>query len=624
MSRGILALAILTACSDYNFNPKTDPEGGNETGTPSDDTGAPVDVDACAEAEEPPAGSVVLNEECETEFQGGTFTPTVEWTYGSVDFCGPAAVAPAIDTDGSGAIDDGDTPLVFIYQYNAVHAVRGDTGAVVWTSAALGNDYGGMAVGDVDADGQPDVVTAGLGAVCAIDGSNGQQLWCNYSLSSAMDPYGYNYPSIADMDGDGFPEVTMGSAILDGSNGTLRGMGPHGIGAAVYYGTTGTYGAMSVPIDLDGDGLLELVTGNAAYNVDGSVKWYNGTNDGIVAVADFDGDGSGEIVKTSGARVTGMDTDGTVLWEVGYENGSYLAIGAPAVDDLDGDGIPDIVFAAQNQLIAMNWGGGVKWTQTIADNSGAAGPSLFDFEMDGYPEVLYADETTIRFFNGLDGSTKFSSTEHGSVTILETPVVADVDNDEEVEIVVAHCSFGSGSGRAGVTVFGDANNTWPPGRKVWNQHAYNITNVGDLAGIPTATPPNWPEYNSFRSGDVGLPPSEYLDLVGQVLDVCEDECDQGLVYVAARVGNAGNIEAPSGIEVALRAGAGGPIIATATLNDPIPSGTTGEMVVFEVAAADIAGTDPVVVANMDASGVSAIYECDSTNNADNGGRPVCE
>ncbi|MEC8425428.1 MAG: hypothetical protein VX000_16700, partial [Myxococcota bacterium] len=88
--------------------------------------------------------------------------------------------------------------------------------------------------------------------------------------------------------------------------------------------------------------------------------------------------------------------------------------------------------------------------------------------------------------------------------------------------------------------------------------------------------------------------------------------------------NAGNVEAPAGIEVALRAGAGGPIVATAMLSTPIASGTTSEMVVFEVASADMAGTDPVVVANLDASGVSAVYECDTTNNADNGGNPVCE
>ena len=28
-----------------------------------------------------------------------------------------------------------------------------------------------------------------------------------------------------------------------------------------------------------------------------------------------------------------------------------------------------------------------------------------------------------------------------------------------------------------VTVYGDTDKSWPPGRKVWNQHAYSITNV---------------------------------------------------------------------------------------------------------------------------------------------------
>ena len=612
---------LISACTEYDLSAKEgNGQGDGDSGRNDGDTGTVI-VDACADPAEPAAASVALNEECQTELQTRTFTPTVEWSYGNVDFCGPAAVAPTMDTDGSGSIDDGDIPLVFLYQYGAVHAVQGDTGRPVWTSASLGNDYGGMAVGDVDGDGQPDVVTAGTNMVCAIDGSTGMQLWCNSTLARSMDPYGYNYPSIADMDGDGFAEVTMGATILDGSTGSVLGTGSYGIGAAVYYGTSGTYGAMSVPIDLDGDGLLELVTGNAAYNMDGSTKWYNGTNDGIVAVADFDDDGQGEIVKTSGARVTGMDTDGTVLWEVSYENNTYLAIGAPAVDDLDGDGVPDIVFAAQNQLIAMNWGGGVKWTQMISDSSGAAGPSLFDFEMDGYPEVLYADETTIRFFNGLDGSTKFTSAQHGSVTILETPIVADVDNDDQVEIVVAHCSFG---GRTGLTVFGDANGSWPPGRKVWNQHAYNITNVSDFGSIPSPTKANWPDFNSFRSGDVGLPPDEFIDLRGQILDICEDECDDGRVYIAARAANAGNIEAPAGVSVALRAGPAGPIVATAVLSSPIPSGQTGEMVIFEVAASDIAGTEPVFVANLDATGSTPLYDCDEANNAANAGQNVCE
>ena len=438
-----------------------------------------------------------------------------------------------------------------------------------------------------------------------------------------LDGNGYNYPGIADMDGDGQPEVVVGSAILDGATGAIRGKGPHGIGAGEYYmGGGSSYGAMSIPIDLNVDGKLELITENAAYTVNGDTIWHNGGQDGLVSVADFDGDGEGEIVVSGGARVWGLETNGTQIWEVSFEGGSYLSIGSTAVDDIDGDGEPEIVFAAQNYLYAYEWGGELIWQTPISDTSGAAGPTLFDFEMDGYPEVLYADENTIRFFNGLDGSVKFESDSHTSVTILETPIVVDVDGDDQVEIVVGHCSW-SGT-HTGVTVYGDADQSWPPGRKIWNQHAYNITNVDALGTIPTATPPNWPQYNSFRSGDVGLSPSEYYDLMADILDVCEDECDDGVLYVAARIPNAGNVDAPVGVSLSLRAGAGGPILASEELTEIIPSGSTGEMVVFEVDAADMSGAVPVVTADENFVGSGMLYECEEANNVAAHDKAVCD
>jgi hypothetical protein len=624
----ILASSFLySGCSEYEVKARGDGSAGaDDTGSSSlVDTGRP-DISACDTPEEPPMGTVVLNAECEVGYQEGSFTPVVEWTYGNQLFCGPAVVGQMIDTNGTGFIDSEDTPLVVLYQGGAVVALYGDSGTPAWTSgggygsySSWGGDYGGLALGDVNHDGTPDVITAGLSMVCALDGSTGSQLWCTSGLSGSMDPNGFNYPAIADMNADGQTEVTVGSAIMDGASGALIGRGAYGIGAAPYYTEAGTYGANSVPIDLDGDGQLELVTGNAAYDITGSAIWTNGGRDGLVAIADFDGDGQGEIVKTSGAYVTGMDTDGTELWEVSYAGGAYLAIGTPAIDDLDGDGDPEIVMAVQNDLVAMEWGGSVIWTAGISDYTGAAGPSLFDFEMDGYPEVLYQDEGTIRFFSGLDGSVKYTSSAHSSVTILETPIVADVDGDDQVEIVVSHC----GSAHQGVTVFGDADGTWPPGRKIWNQHGYSITNVEENGSISTPTPSNFEVFNSFRSGDVGRPPEEYWDLVSEVLDVCEDECEEGFVYVAARLGNAGNTPVPSGVPISLRAGAGGPIIASKMTYGEIPPGLTGEMVVFRVGAPDIAGKTPVVTADEAIDGLGVIYECEEDNNAETWGQRVC-
>lgn len=625
MGRMIRAFSLLSlvACSEYNYKPTPDPEDPGDSAV--DTGGTPVDtgtiiVDACDGFDDPADADVELNTECDVELSEGTFNPVIEWSYGSSTFCGPPAVGQLVDSNGSGAIDSEDMPVILIYQANNVVALYGDGSGVAWQTrgGSYGQD-GGFAVGDIDDDGWPEVITANSSQVCALEGKDGTERWCATGLSASLDPYGYSYPSIADMVGGGFPLITVGNVILR-ANGTVLGRGSYGIGAAPYGGTgaSGSYGALSVPIDIDVDGTMELVTGNAAYDNEGATKWYNGGLDGLVAVADFDGDGEGEIVKTSGIYVYGMETDGTVVWGPKTYSGN---LGAPAADDLDGDGTPEFVFAAQNSLVAMKWGGTVLWNATISDSSGAAGPVLFDFEMDGYPEVLYADETTIRFFSGLDGSVKYTSNKHASYTILETPVVADVDNDDQVEIVLGHCNANASIGA--VTVYGDADETWPPGRKIWNQHAYNITNVGDQGSVPTDNAPNWPEYNSFRSGDVGRPPGEYYDLRAQVLDVCEDECDDGKLYVAARLLNASNIEVPAGIAVSLRAGVGGPIEDVQLTTEAIPSGKSGEVIRFEVDSAPFVGKKPVVTADEDLTGMGALYECEESNNPEAWTEGVC-
>ncbi|HEY0133385.1 MAG TPA: VCBS repeat-containing protein [Nannocystis sp.] len=554
---------------------------------------------------------VPIDESCKVDLQEGTFNPVIEWKYGSTSFAGPAAVGQIVDTDASGALDDLDMPIILIYESSNVVALRGDGSGVAWqANGAYGGPGNGIALGDLEGDGWPEVITGGFSNLCALDGQTGVQKWCVGLAPPDIGSNGYNFPAIADMDADGLAEVTLGRVIVD-STGVVIAKGTLGKGG------TPIYGAMSVPVDLDGDGQMELVTGNAAYDVDGNVVWQNGASDGLVAVADFDLDGEGEIVSTIGTGVLGMETDGTVVWGPLPYPGN---LGAPAIDDLDGDGTPELLFAAQNSLVAMKWGGAVFWTAPISDNSGAAGPSLFDFEKDGYPEVLYADEVAIRFFSGLDGSVKFFSDQHKSGTILEYPVVADVDNDDEVEIVLGHHTATRQIGA--VTVYGDADKTWPPGRKVWNQHAYSITNVGNLGEIPAVPQQNWPQYNSFRSADIGLPPGEFIELLAELLDACTDGCD-GAAYIAARVRNAGNVEAPAGIPVTLRAGPGGPVLATLMTTAPIAPGATGEVLVFAVPASDLMGLAPEITVDDIGDGSGVIPECHEDNNVALGEPLVC-
>ncbi|MCY1054905.1 VCBS repeat-containing protein [Nannocystis sp. SCPEA4] len=582
---------------------------GETSTTASTDTGV---LEFCSPPDVP-VGDVPANEACDIPLQMGTFNPVVEWKYGQSSFCGPAVVGQTIDSNQSGSIDAADLPVVYLYEFGSVVALRGDGSGVAWTSAGNFGQDGGFALGDLDGDGWSELITANASTVCALDARDGTMKWCTPGLEASLDAIGYSYPAIADMDGDGSAEVIVGNTILDSAGGVIA-TGAQGKGATPWFNDANApFGVISAVVDLDGDGIQEVVTGNAAYDLDGNTLWQNGEQDGFVAVADFDLDGEGEIVKTSGVRVVGMESDGTHVWGPIEFVGN---LGVPAIDDLDGDGVPEIVVGAQDKLVAMEWGGQEMWSAPITDFSGAAGPVLFDFEKDGYPEVLYADEAAILFFSGLDGALKYQSAEHASYTIFETPIVADVDGDDEVEIVLGHCQ---GDGQIGaITVYGDADHTWPPGRKIWNQHTYHITNVGDLGSVPASYQSNWAggnTFNSFRSADVGQLPGEYHDLQAEILGVCEDECAGGKFYMAARVRNAGTLEAPAGLPVVVRAGVGGPIVATLDTTEPVPPGKTGEVLFFALDAADLADTQPVVIVDDTGLGEGELFECDELNNS---------
>jgi hypothetical protein len=577
------------------------------TGDTSDDTG-PSDFCSMPDV---PAEDVPLNEACDVPLQMGSFNPVIEWKHPGTQFYGPPSAGQTIDSNNSGALDADDKPLIFLFQGGDLVALWGDGSGVAWTAIGNYGSQSGPSLGDLDGDGWNEVLTASGQQLCAFDGRDGANKWCTALPAASVDTIGYNFPAIGDMDGDGLAEIAIGRAIFD-HTGALVGQGTHGKGQASVGGmpNAATYGAISALADLDADGVQELVTGNAAYDLDGNTLWFNGELDGLVAIADFDLDGQGEIVKTNGTIVHGLETDGSVAWGPLAYTGN---LGTPAIDDLDGDGFPELVFGAQVGLVAMKWGGDELWVAPIQDQSGAAGPVLFDFESDGYPEVLYADEVAIRFFSGLDGSPKYLSMEHSSATGLETPIVADVDGDGHVEIVLGH--GGANPQIGALTVYGDAGNTWPPGRKIWNQHTYSITNVSNLGKIPDQYQANWlPGFNSFRSADAGQPPGEYHDLLVEILGVCETQCEDGTFFMAARVRNAGNVEAPAGLPVTVRAGPGGDIVVVLDTTQPVPPGQTGEVLFFEFPASQLAQSQPVITVDDTGFGDGELFECDETNN----------
>ena len=109
------------------------------------------------------------------------------------------------------------------------------------------------------------------------------------------------------------------------------------------------------------------------------------------------------------------------------------------------------------------------------DSSRATSSSVFDFNGDGAAEVLYNDECEFRVFDGVTGGVLFADISR-SRTWTENPVVADVDNDGNAEVVTAlnteqenrSCDddpLGTILGPNGIRVWGDPNDTWVAARR---------------------------------------------------------------------------------------------------------------------------------------------------------------
>ncbi len=552
----LLPLVLFVACSesDYDLSKNTDREGAEEDtsgdgpGTDTDEEPYPEDTDpTVCEARDFPARAIAQNDECYSEGPTvGSFTPIVEWTKdtfredsSSNNVMMMPAVGSLTDDDGDGDADADDVPdIVFVTygSFGTLRAVSGDGGREIFSvSSAQLQGQGGVALGDIDGDGWTDIVAVTASTVKAFD-HEGNVMWTSASVSGLI--YGTSdNPAISDMDGDGRPEIIVGAAILDAS-GRIVGRGTHGIGGV----NNNNVGTTSFAVDIDGDGEQEVVTGNAAYSRDGTTLWYNRQDDGYPAVGNFDADDDAEIVVSTGGQVRLQDSDGTVLCtnRIPGADSAYYG-GPPTVADFDGDGDAEFACAAGSRYSVFESDCSVSWQATTNDaSSGNTGSAVFDFEGDGIAEAVYADETRLWAFAGPDGSVKLESTEHSNATWLEYPAIADVDGDGQAEIVVANTGYGSPS-YYGITVFGDADASWRSGRKVWNQHAYHITNVDDDGGIPTTADRNWLTYNNFRSGDIGAGGVGYSgpDLIVEVEDVCIDECDAGRLTVWVTVGNAG-------------------------------------------------------------------------------------
>ncbi|HEX4923245.1 MAG TPA: VCBS repeat-containing protein [Bdellovibrionales bacterium] len=362
---------------------------------------------------------------------------------------------------------------------------------------------------DIDQDGKSEIVYMhySLQRVIALN-YDGQPRW-TFTLPQQLRSC-YGGLSGADLNGDGESEIIVENVILrengsrDSVSATLL-SGP-------YQGTSCTAFAMS--LDPSRPNEMQIINGSGVYAPNGDRVWafpqgVSATNKFFLAAADVRQDIEGvEVVGVDGGFMTLYNgLTGDVIWHIqtpsdpGRYNGLPGAGGPPNISDFDGDGKPDIGVANAVFYSVFDSRGQLKWSQPNHDySSNVTGSSVFDFNGDGVAEVLYADEANLRIFNGPTGTT-LATIPNPSHTLLENPVVADVDNDGHADLVVpANNAYNpltdmGEEGRkinaigSGIRVFKAQSETaWVKTRSVWNQYAYFVTNVTENLTATNATP----------------------------------------------------------------------------------------------------------------------------------------
>jgi hypothetical protein len=202
------------------------------------------------------------------------------------------------------------------------------------------------------------------------------------------------------------------------------------------------------------------------------------------------------------------------------------------------------------------------------DSSRATSSSVFDFNGDGASEVIYNDECDFRVYDGTSGEEQFSQVSR-SRTLIENPVVADVDNDGNAEVVTGmntaeanRCdedianNGGIPTGPNGVRVWGDPSDTWVSARRIWNQQSYHVTNVTEAGGIPRHEAESWGSfagrvYNTYRSQprNFGVAPDLTVADVGVSSPDAQCGSLSDNIDIAFEIRNAGDLRVGPGVVV---------------------------------------------------------------------------
>ncbi len=291
-------------------------------------------------------------------------------------------------------------------------------GAGAWTSFQTGNfGYGGVAVGDLNWDGKPDIaygmhhdysstdfgdqlIEAALG-----DGTGMNWTPWDDGLATSGEDYGMFGVSLADFDADGNLD------LVSDSFGCCAGVHVYRNNTdGTWTQTFGFLGGNSTddaaPGDVNNDGYPDFVVANQL----GTVYVNNASPPGFT-LADAGLPADGGLVGRRGPYLGDVNADGRD--DVSYANssggvrvflrtagGSWAdaSAGLPAsgysatrMHDMNADGFLDLVAYRSTQLVVWAGNGGTAWTQigsiSVPTPGTYSGMAIADVDHNGYPDI---------------------------------------------------------------------------------------------------------------------------------------------------------------------------------------------------------------------------------------------
>ena len=468
----------------------------------------------------------ICQPDCQIDFTPEPLSIIQNWSSSAAIITMSSIVSGDINNDGMPEIVALGTTGMTINNpriTSGINIFNGSNGSLISTFSTPYSYWeapGSILIADINNDGLGEIIfassTSGNNAInqryLFCYGINGNLIWksnVQYGANTPGNNKGGGSLGIADFNYDGIPEVYIFNEIFNAQTGVkLVDGGNNGIGrmeTTLNNLQNGVY-SLTVAGDLTNNAGLELAAGKTVYNV--TITNTNGTTgnsmfpinntlnrDGFTSIADINLDGNLDvIVSCSGNSSNSIlyiwnPNTNNIISSINLPTGSNLdMVGVPFVGDMDNDGAPEIGVCRPYKLLTYKFINNnlvLKWELITTDYSGATKISMFDFNQDGIQEIIYRDETQLRIING-SGTTPIVLSNFPSLsgTALEGPIICDINNDNQSNILITSDDPTLGPFKGRIQCFKSNGQPWAPSRKVWNQYAYFNVNINDDLTVP--------------------------------------------------------------------------------------------------------------------------------------------